>query len=541
MKRYALALAVLLCIAVSAWCFTQPPILFAKDAVHYLSLGTALARGEGYHSGIYLVHDLLQPPLYPLLIALLVKLGSPPVGAAVVIVIAAQAATVVALAGIHRVTFGGGMMFTALAAALSANLALGTSLTLEPLFVCALAWGFRLAVESLDRDHLSRAAGAGLAFGVALLTRSEVIITLTIAIGLFVFWPSSWRRRLLRLAALLGAFAAVALPYGLWMRAHLGHFEILPKVSYNRRVPSLVDHMQVPPNAGEDAAVAIAMVSLMPDHRIFVLDYAFEHPEFDPRTQLPQRTEAHGWLSPRTAALAGRRLLAHAMVRLGFLNPLALFLMLFGACCAMRGSTDAPWKRRLLVLALGGAAALHLLPALLSLEDFQERYVSAAIAFFTPFIGAGAAALAVVLGRRMRGAQVLAGVLLVAMQGFFVVRSARHQASGPPRWAHLRAVEAACRRSLPAGARVLDPHPRNAWLAGGKSFTMPWAHDLAELTAYLAAWRVDHAVLDGRALAESPNPFDREVLLDPRLWPPSWHLVEELPDAGPTRIVRMDR
>lgn len=540
MSGRALAGAVALCVATAALCVVRPPLLFDKDAVHYLALGAALARGDGYASGMHFVHDLLQPPLYPLLVALLMKLGLPVVVAGVAVMLGAQAATVVALVGIHRAAWGRGAGYTALAAALSTNVALGAHLTLEPLFVCALAWGFRLAVASLRRDRLAPAAGAGLALGLGLLTRSEVVLTIAVVGLLLLAWPSPWRRRLGRAALFGAALGSVALPYGLWMRARLGSFEVLPKVRYNLALPSLVAHMELPPEAGEDAALRLATLGLMPDHRTFVLDHAFAHPEFDPRTVLPQRGAARGERALAFAAHSIERVLADGALRTGFLNPLALGLMALALWSARARGSDG--GRRRIAFALAGAAALHALPAIAAGDDFQERYLCATLLFSTPLVGGGAAALADLLARRMRPrvAAALVAATLALVSAGFTLRLASRLGGGPSRWPRMRALEAACRRDLPAGARVLDTHPRAAFLRGATSIALPFARSDEELLDYLAAWHVGYALLDARELRGTGNPVDA-ALLDPRRWPRGWRLIEELsPGADPIRIVALD-
>src|SRR5262245_56238452 len=100
-------LACFVSLVVGYLCIHRPPLLCSdKDAPHYLSLATHLASGAGYQSGYHYFHDLLQPPLYPLLVAFGIKLGASAVRSAMWVCLLAQMVTVIAAAGIHRQLWG---------------------------------------------------------------------------------------------------------------------------------------------------------------------------------------------------------------------------------------------------------------------------------------------------------------------------------------------------------------------------------------------------------------------------------------------------
>src|SRR3712207_4173491 len=115
---WPLSLFVPLCLLVTLLCLLYPPALYHQDAVHYLSIAEHLARGEGYRSAIHLFPDLMQPPLFPLLIAGFMKVLGSSLLAARVVVVLSELGTLLLLYRIHTQVFGArGRVFTALCAA----------------------------------------------------------------------------------------------------------------------------------------------------------------------------------------------------------------------------------------------------------------------------------------------------------------------------------------------------------------------------------------------------------------------------------------
>src|SRR5262249_55988651 len=147
-------------------------------------------------------------------------------------------------------------------------------------------------------------------------------------------------------------------------------------------------------------------LALMPDHANFVLDYAFEHPGFDPRPLFPRRSEPSTQVGVRALFGSLREVGSDAVRATGFLNPLALLLAVIGALAAGAVSRrPAPLLDRRPGLLLAALVALNLLPTLASSHDHESPYLAASIAFTAPLVGRGGyLALERLLGRRARRA-----------------------------------------------------------------------------------------------------------------------------------------
>ena len=534
MKSLPVLVAALVAAGVALFCLRRQPVLFYQDTVHYLSLGEHLARGDGFRSSLHFFHDLMQPPLYPLLIAAGIKLGGSALGAATVICLCAQAGTVVALVKLHTALWGErGRMLALVIAAVYPNLALGAILALEPLYVCELMWATWFVLWAAGSQKPMGVVAAGLLLGLALLTRSEALLSVVVlAVLVVAVAKGGVARRAGWLLALATPIVAVLLPYGFWMRAHLGYFEVLPKVRYNLPLPDIMAHMAPEPGQDrEDDPQSRAHWTLMPDHSTFVLNYAFEHPGFDPRPMYPRREAA-----TKFSLLASvRNVLGDAVRNTGLLNPLAFVLLL---AAAWRGWRER--EHRLWVAAIMAQAALHLAPALASGEDYQSRYLAAALAFSVPLVSGGAGELVQRL-RSPRVAQVAMAILLGAVYArhtWKVTASLRSPSIAPER---LAAVDAASAELLPAGARVMANLNRYGYLRGGWSFVIPYFRDVGELRDYIAKNHVEFGIIDTLPLRKNPSPLVRRTLGDPTQWPPEWHRVRQLlPGDAPIEIVRFD-
>lgn len=541
--------ALALCVLCSLYCILRPPILFYEDAVHYLSLGQSLAQGRGFHSDTLRFPDLMQPPLYPALIALLMRLGLSVVTAAVALCVTSHALTVLALGWLSRLCFGARSVgLTLLIAALYPNLAFGAALVLEPLFLLwlALAVGlFVLSMRSSDdaRRSILAAAGAGLVLGLALLTRPEAVITTAVLVLLGLLWPAPLGRRLRALGALGLLLALVLLPYGLWLKAQLGVFELIPKVRYNTALADIAGRLRWEPGeeslGGREQRV---FFTLMPDSATFVMNHTFEHPGSDPGAYFPLQARGVGQegAGRRLVTLLrdAREVLTDGSLRTLSFHPLALLLMGLALVAALRGRAGpgapqaagaaatavARWRSQeaLLTLALLLLCGLHLGPAVLSGVDYTSRYLAASLLFSVPLVSRGTAPIVDWLRARGagKGACVLWALVLLGY-GLGTARVARSSAGGPPGWARARAIEGAVAQHIPRGARVLAEHGRYAFLNGGVAIQLPYLRDPPELQAFLARHRVTHALIDSRTLQRNPSRAAR-ALRDPANWPPSF-------------------
>ena len=541
--------AALVCAVLAVVCTYFLPILYSQDSVHYLSIAEHLARGDGYRSSVYLFPDLMQPPLYPLLIAAGVRLGMSPIVAAVGLCALAEAASLLVMVALYRASFGKrGSFVVALSAVVYANVAIGTGLLLEPLYCLLLALA-TWAATGQERTSPVAAVCCGLGVGLALVTRSEAVLTAGVLGLALLFWPGQKRRVLVCAVALVGA-AAVVVPYGLWMRANLGAFELLPKLRYNVPFADITDHMDWRPDEASLTARDLRTHnSLMPSHDRFVLDYAFSHPEFDPRTLFPRRISEPGdriGLLVRTAY----RMLVDGIRQTGLMQPLVL-LLLFGG--VLRGvfrpeaiQPDEPdlVHRRSRTVTLCALVVVNLLPGLLSGENYQARFTAPALLFSVPLTVAGIDWWIAWIARKWprvdsSAARVLVALALLVLYGSRTWRHLSEVGGGPRLEARAHATDEAMARAVPEGSSVLCEHARAAYLRHASSFQIPYALDRATLTDYIAHHHIEYALLDTRLLNKNPGTENRR-LVDRAAWPPEWRLITELfPNDEPIWIVKL--
>lgn len=401
--------------------------------------------------------------------------------------------------------------------------------------VCAGVFGFAVRVTPLYEDALHYlsladhlAAGAGYRSSILHFPDLMQPPLYPVLVALFSkLLPSSH------------AAALFVVPYGLWMKARLGTFEVLPKVRYNVVYADVAERLAWTPEEERSTERDLRVFfTLMPDQSDFVLNHAFAHPGFDPRGLLPQRAQAgRGAIATRlrSALHVARDIATDSLLRLGGLNPLGLALFVAGLWAGLRrrppdvlsGGDPAPIEdhgRRLMRATLLVLFAAHLLPALASGLDYTPRFLCASLYFTVPLLGGGTVVVAQRLGRRTgRAPQLLFGlgmalcVCYAACALNFVVTSA----GGPVIRERLQSTLRTCAQQVPEGARVMADHSRYGYLRHGASFPVPYVRTQQELLAYIARHRIGYAVFDGRVLGKYPNPVVRG-LLDPRNWPLTW-------------------
>ncbi len=526
-----LALAAIGAVLVGAWCIRAVPLLWHQDTCHYLELAASLARGDGYHSALNLFPDLIQPPLYPLALAALIRAGASPVGAATAICLGAAALTAVGLVRLHEALWGArGRLFAAAVGAASPVLALADGLESEPLFLLLALLALLAAIGALRRRSAAIAALAGLAAGGALLTRPEGVLVAAV-LALLLAATGSGLGRAARVAAFGLALGAVATPYGLWVRARTGHFEVLPKLRFNRLLADVTAALPDEPGVPLAAKEMRALNSLMPDHATFILSRAFEDPGFDPRPLFPRVARS---AAGRAIDLLrhDREVLSDAARRTGLLHPLALALSIAAFVAGTRRAR--PVETRVGVVALALLAFALLLPALLAGDAYELRFLAGATLFSLPLVAGGATLVADAVARRAGrplAVEALLATLLFAAFAALTTRLAVTNAGGPASHERSSLITDACRRLLPEGARVVADHARCGWLAHGASLQLPTVDDLGALGDYLAAHRARYLLLDGRTLRRNPSAPVRG-LIDPATWPRGWRALATLPPVG---------
>jgi hypothetical protein len=510
--RVFLIATMALCAVASLVCILLEPVPYYNDAFIYLSLGEHLAHGQGFHSSLFIFHDLIQPPLYPLAIAA-GALVTTPLRAAIAITVLSWALTIPALVRIHVGLFGRrGWHVVAASVAVFPMLSLSSILVTEPLFVCLTAWSVAFAFEAVEADRVRPALLAGLLIGLSILARPEGVLTAAVLGGLGLA-----RRRWRFVVAAPLVASTLVLPYGLFLYSQLGYLTIIPKVRFNqpyaealRRVDWPADQAAMP---RRDQRIT---TTLMADHTNLVLPYAFTHPEFDPLSQFPLRENSEGLASRVRDGLAAARLILWTGVKaIGFWNPLALLVMLL----ALR---RRPRDRVIATVAL---VAILLVPSLSSALNLETRFLTVSSVLSLILLGGGIAPAQDWLTKRLPWRPLLP-MLVVAVYAGFLVRAAH-----PRDRENERVLGERCQRLIPTGANVMSHNARCAYLIHGSYFLLPYAEDQKTLTDYIANHGIDYAVLDEDNDATNPSPVIRD-LHDHSTWPPSWRLIEAVPSPG---------
>ena len=227
MARLALILAGALVIRVLYTLLVAQDIPVIGDALTYHLLGGNIADGKGFERAPHPqlapfegwkpgVPTAEHPPLFPLLIGLITKLGATGYLAQKLLLCAVGTLTVafVGLAGREAAGPSAGLVAAALAAVYPFLWVVDGSLMSETLYGALLAATLWLALRFARRPSLGLAAGLGALVGLAALTRGEALLLAPLLLlPLAVRAGAAWRSRLTLAAVALGAFALVLAPW----------------------------------------------------------------------------------------------------------------------------------------------------------------------------------------------------------------------------------------------------------------------------------------------------------------------------------------
>ncbi|MFM7223992.1 MAG: glycosyltransferase family 39 protein [Actinomycetota bacterium] len=225
-RRFARMLAVVVVLAVAIRVgfvlLVDPVVPRIGDASAYHLLGRGLARGDGYirpFDALLLGRErptAEYPPLFPLLLAFLDRIGCSTVTAQR-LALSALGGVTVALTGLLGRRAAGrtvGVVAAAIAA-VSPMLFLSEAILMaEALAVPLVAVSLLLAFRAIERPGAARFAALGAALGALTLTRAEGALLAVLLVG-----PVAWRSaptlrpRLLRTAVALGVAACVVAPW----------------------------------------------------------------------------------------------------------------------------------------------------------------------------------------------------------------------------------------------------------------------------------------------------------------------------------------
>jgi hypothetical protein len=244
MARLALILAGALAIRVLYTLLVAQDIPVIGDALTYHLLGENIADGKGFERPLHPqlaafegwkpgVPTAEHPPLFPLLIGLVTKLGANAYLTQKLLMCAVGTVTVgfVGLAGREAAGPAVGLVAAGLAAVYPFLWVVDGSLmseTLYGVFVAATLW---IALRFARRPSLGLAAGLGALVGLAALTRGDALVLVPVLLIPLAFRAgSAWRSRLTLVAVAVGAFALVLAP---WTIRNLTVFEQPVLISTN--------------------------------------------------------------------------------------------------------------------------------------------------------------------------------------------------------------------------------------------------------------------------------------------------------------------
>jgi 4-amino-4-deoxy-L-arabinose transferase-like glycosyltransferase len=209
------------------------------DPLLYHVLADALANGRGYNlEAIY--HQshptAAHPPLYPLYLAVFVKLGLTTFGAQRAISCLLGAATVALLGLLGKRVAGerAGLLAAGIGAVYPQLFMVDGTLIAESLYAPLIVLVLLLTYRVLDKPTPARAAALGATIGLATLTRSDGIFLAVLLVP-----PLLWRVGGDRLK-LLGAVAvALALVLSPWLIRNWVQFDRFPLLSSNGALTQL--------------------------------------------------------------------------------------------------------------------------------------------------------------------------------------------------------------------------------------------------------------------------------------------------------------
>jgi len=506
-------LAALLVRGVAAWYAgsAQP------QEVRYITIARGILSGAGFHGLDNRFPDIIQPPLYPMMLAVALMLPGPDLGIARGVSLLLGALLILPCAIIARRLFGEPAarraaclvaVYPLLADMSSAAITESTFALLVTL--AALGLWRSLELETTRPGRLL-AGVSGLLLGLSFLTRPEGLTYLMAAWAVCLvnaFWNRHASGTALRCARSMGllaaGFAAVVIPYLLWIHAQTGHWLLAPKAI-------LVEVHQTLMQEGQREGWKEPYGSLMfYEHVKFGLNHddtaIRAHEGFSIASAgvtqglLVSDEDEVASLSPLMAvrmALRNFSELYLETIKYGFVIP-SLLLMLAGI-----GLVSRPWVGEF------RRAALIVLVFLLGSFTFlvthvEPRFLYTAMPFLLPWIaegwrrsevwacdsfvprGSGGAELKRRVLRGLVGAVVL-GLTLMHLPPAVRITSGL--------WAEHRELGRWLGKESKPEQKVMAATPVVAYYAGTKFEVLPYA-DLDSLVSYARHKGVDYLVAD---------------------------------------------
>ena len=218
-----------------------------SEGAEYARIAENLLAGNGYTGLVTPGKNLIFPPLYPDVVALVsLALGNVELAARLVSTLMGSL-LVVPVYLIARRFFGARLApFSALMVALQPMLiGFAASVYCETTYITLQLVATYLCLRAFSEDTALFSVLAGVALGAAYLVRPEAALYAVLAAAL-VFAMGVVRQEKMLVTArnsilLFGAFAILALPYIVWLHSQTGHWRLEGKSSLNYATQLLMD------------------------------------------------------------------------------------------------------------------------------------------------------------------------------------------------------------------------------------------------------------------------------------------------------------
>lgn len=211
----------------------------APQEIRYITIAQGILKGQGFTGIDDRFPDLIQPPLYPILLAGAIFVFPHPLAAARGLSAVMGALLIFPLSAIARRLFSRGIARkTAWLVAFYPLLVHISALCMtEPTFTfCVVVAVYCILRATIGEREIPNIAVAGLLLGLGFLTRPEGIADTAATSALLFYW--AWRRRRLPIARAAGIAAlpaiiclAIATPYWIWLHVRTGTWLLSPKVA----------------------------------------------------------------------------------------------------------------------------------------------------------------------------------------------------------------------------------------------------------------------------------------------------------------------
>jgi len=232
---FLIFLFALLVRAVAAWASG----VASPQEIRYITIAQGILSGHGFNGIDARFPDLIQPPLYPLVLVLALLPGLPALFAARGVTALIGALLVFPISALTRRIFGREtalrtgwiLVFYPLLVAISS-----ISVT-EPLFSLLVAVAVLRLFHTFARENERRnVAIAGLLLGLGFLTRPEGVADIVTTSLLLFYWALIRRKRTVRQALTLAVIPAlvaflVVAPYWIWLHGRAGRWLFAPKIA----------------------------------------------------------------------------------------------------------------------------------------------------------------------------------------------------------------------------------------------------------------------------------------------------------------------